>query len=280
MPLMTPPKPDARTAQQLEKRDKSLKDIITPITHPEESQRAHLEEVIDTEFLAANALLAHVEGSEWTVNYYNQVMTDGSEANPQALSQDAVHQQYRLVVGMGIKVTSEISQQQNSEDGSFTVTGAATTLPGLTPITGDMFTADVGDGRVGLFTITSSQRMSMLRDTVYGIEYRMTNFLTAETEHDLSEKVVETRYFNKDYLLNGEDPFLSTSDHNLEEELTKNYYSLLEYYMQLFSSREFRTLLLPTESGELTSAYDPMVLTLFHLIIHSIFTSFLSSIWF
>lgn len=267
MPLMTPPKPDARTAQQLEKRDKSLKDIITPITHPEESQRAHLEEVIDTEFLAANALLAHVEGSEWTVNYYNQVMTDGSEANPQALSQDAVHQQYRLVVGMGIKVTSEISQQQNSEDGSFTVTGAATTLPGLTPITGDMFTADVGDGRVGLFTITSSQRMSMLRDTVYGIEYRMTNFLTAETEHDLSEKVVETRYFNKDYLLNGEDPFLSTSDHNLEEELTKNYYSLLEYYMQLFSSREFRTLLLPTESGELTSAYDPMVLTLFHLII-------------
>ena len=75
MPLMTPPKPDARTATQLEKRDKSLKEIITPITHPEESQRAHLEEVIDTEFLAANALLAHVEGSEWTTNYYSQVMT-------------------------------------------------------------------------------------------------------------------------------------------------------------------------------------------------------------
>ena len=70
---------------------------------------------------------------------------------------------------MGIKVNGELSQDQNSEDGSFTVTGSATTLPGLTPITGDMFTADVGDGRVGLFTITSSRRMSMLRDTVYGL---------------------------------------------------------------------------------------------------------------
>ena len=267
MPLMTPPKPDARTRTQIEDKAKTIKDLVTPITHPEEAQRAHLEEVIDTSYLPTNSLLAHVEGSEWTVNYYGQVLTNGSEANPQALTQDAVHQQYRLITGLAIKVTSEISQEQNAEDGTFTVSGAATTLPGLVPNTGDMFTADVGDGRVGVFTITSSRRMSMLRDTVYGIEYQMTSFLTGEVEQDLSEKVVETRHFNKDYLLNGEDPFLSTSDAVTEKDLKSDYYTLIQHYLQAFYSREYKTVLLPDSNGNTASVYDPMVMKLFHLII-------------
>ena len=268
MPLMgQPTKPSASEETELKKKTDAINKIVTPISHPEESQRAFLEEVIDTHHLPTNALLTHIEGSDWTVNYSSQVLSQGSEANPQSLSQDPVHQQYSLIVGLEIKVTSALEQAQNTEDGTFTVTGTATTLPGLVPMSGDMFTADVGDGRVGVFTLTSSRRMSMMRDTVHEIEYIMTDYLTAGVEDDLSSKVVETRHFNMDYLLNGEDPFLDTVDFNLEGQLKESYYRMISWYVQLFYSREYKTLLVPDSQGVLTSTYDPNVLKLFHLII-------------
>lgn len=229
------------------KKAADVKALVTQSTSPEAAKRSHLEEVVDTEVINANALLTMVEGSSWTVNYYSQVLTSGSAANNQSFDQDPVHQQYRFLVGMELKVTAPLTQAENQETREFEVNGSATTYPGWIPNVGDMFIADVGDGRSGVFGVTNTERKSMFKDAVFNIDYTMVSYLTVEREADLSSKVVKTEYFNKEFLVAGANPFLDTQQHKWEKELANEYRRLVLVYHKSFYSRENKTLTSPCD---------------------------------
>jgi len=229
------------------KKAADMKALITSTSTPDAAKRSHLSEVVDTEVINANALLTMVEGSKWTVNYYSQVLTSESAGNNQSFDQDPVHQQYRFIVGMEFKVSTPLDQSENGETGEFQVTGTALTYPGWIPNEGDMFIADVGDGRSGVFGVTNTNRKSMFKDAVFEIEYTMVSYLTVERESDLSNKVVKTEYFNKEFLVAGENPFLDTEQHKWEKDLKTEYQRLVLVYHKSFYSRENKTITSPCD---------------------------------
>lgn len=208
---------------------------------------------VDTKMEPVAQLLTHVEGSSWTVNYYSQVLDLDSSTQGQGMGTSPVHQQYRLIREMELKVTSPLTTSQNSETNNLSVTGAATVYPFVIPNVGDMFLADVGSGREGLFEITDVSRMSVFKQAVHTIEYRMVDYSTDERRADLGKKVVQTFQYDKDFIRHGQNPLIFEEEYTFVEYLRRNYRSIADRYFNTFFSKELGTLILP---GQSTSTYD------------------------
>ena len=199
--------------------------------------------VVDSKVYPVSALLSHVEGSSWVVDYYSQLLGSNEElVGPQA-NQLGAYQQYRLIQKFEFKVTSPLSQQQDPESTTFKVTGGATIYSGLIPNVGDTFLADVGDGRTGQFNITASNRINVLEQSVYTVEYILLHYMTEQSQYDaLQSKVVDTLTFVKGYLTYGKNPMIEQSSLSNVQSLVKYKSSLLTRYLNNFFSPAFQTL--------------------------------------
>lgn len=211
---------------------------------------------VDTEMINVSNLLTHVEGSSWTVNYYSQVVDQDNVVAGQGLATPGSVQQYKLIVGMEFKVTSPLNTSQDSERNTMTVTGGATIYPFLIPNVGDMFLADVGAGREGLFQVTSVQRMSIYKQTCHTIEYTMIDYTSNDQTrvNDLNSKVIESLQYVRDFLVYGQNPLLVKDDYQHLQSLRWNYRQMIKSYIRSFYSSEYSTLILP---GQNNSTYDP-----------------------
>lgn len=221
---------------------------------PEETVRPKIEPevyrgiTIDTAYTPASSLLTYVEGSDWTVDYYSQVLGADSEPMPLSLGRDPVYQQYKRIKSMVIRVTTPLGFNQDTETTTMEVTGAATTFPFLVPNIGDMFVADVGDGRIGLFTVSDQPvRATILRDSVYTIQYVMVSELTKSQMDDLEAKSIQTFTYSHDSLINGLGPFVTEQDRIREANYSDTYHELVSRYLQDFYSTEHATLLVPDQ---------------------------------
>lgn len=208
---------------------------------------------VDTAMIPLSNLLSHVEGSSWTVNYYSQVLDLDSPTAGQGLGVNPIHQQYRLIKGMELKVTGPLTASQDPESKNMTYRGAANVYPFIIPNEGDMFLADIGSGREGLFQVTEVMRMSVFKQAVHSIEYTMVDYSTAERRADLDEKVVQTFQYAKDFLRHGQNPLLFEADYEVVQYLRRNYLSWCERYFKSFFSREYSTIILP---GQTHATYD------------------------
>ncbi len=137
-----------------------------------------------------------------------------------------------------------------------TTTGSSTMYPFLIPNEGDLFIADVGDGRLGQFTITSVQRLTNLKQTCYTVNYTLQAYVTQQMVADLTNKVVLTNYFVKDYMVYGKNPVIVDSAYNDMTWMKQTFPSLLNRFLKQFYSPDFRTLVVP---GQTVPTYDPYV---------------------
>lgn len=203
---------------------------------------------VDNRYTPAADLLIYVEGSPWVVNYYSQVLDADTPPMGQNLTLDPVYQQYKLIKGMEIRVTSPLSQSQNTEGGSMVVTGGAVFYPGLIPNVGDMFVADIGAGREGIFRVTTSSRKTIFKDSCYEVEYQLVDYTTPERLGDLSAKTVQTLQFIKDFLTYGQNPLVVEEVFAQGQQLVELYARLLNRYLRQFVSNEYMTLILPQQT--------------------------------
>lgn len=210
---------------------------------------------VDTRYIPQSALLTHVEGSSMTVNYYSQVVNDDSDLAGQNVTRNPVLQQYRLVKKMELKVTTPLTFQQVEETRNVNGTGVATVYPFIVPNIGDMFLTDVGDGREGIFKITSTVRKSIFKDTCYEINYEFIEFSDTNlfTIADLNTKVIETFVFVREFLEYGQNPVLLEEDAEIVRTLKFKYFDMLRQYFQEFLSNEYKTLVVP---GQNFATYD------------------------
>lgn len=219
---------------------------------------------VDAQYQPASSLLTHVEGASWTVNYYQQVLGADSQLSGQQVNLQAAYQQYRRIRGLELKVTTELTMSQNTEGGFMNVSGAATVYPFLIPNVGDMFVADVADGKEGLFKITNSEKKTIYRETCYTVEFILVKFLDAQTAGDLASKVVEKLVFVRDFLEHGQNPLLEDAQFAATALLVERYHQMFPRWLKEFTSTERMTLLVPGQEREL---YDPFlvkaVMTLF-----------------
>lgn len=208
---------------------------------------------VDQRWTPKSNLLTHVEGSSWIVDYYSQVLGKDSPLSGQQISLSSPYQSYKKIVGLEIKVTSALSTSQDDESKEMSVNGSAVVYHSVVPNDGDMFVADIGEGKKGLFRITSSTKKSIFRVACYEIGYSLDTDQEAK-RNDLESKVVESLYFNKDYLNLGRDPLILASDHQARLELKKTYEVMIYQYFKKFMSNEYKTLVLPAQKGR--SVYD------------------------
>lgn len=210
--------------------------------------------VIDTNYTPLTSILQHVDGASWIVNYYSQRIVPNSELVPQSLDLLPIYQQYLLIEQMEIKVTQALQSDQDEESKGMTITGTATTYGGFIPNKGDMFIADIGDGRAALFCLTNATKKSHMKDAVYAIDYELINYADAAYTSDLGRKTVETVVFEKDFLYLGQNPQVLTKDYASLKQFKQLYQELLGNYFRDFFSQEHKTLVIP---GQSEVSYDP-----------------------
>lgn len=225
----------------------------TPETPPSKPVQVKIEApeydgiTIDTQYVPSSAILLWGEGSLWTVDYYSQVLGKSNEPTAQDLDRDPIYQQYRLIKSMPLKVDGSLQFSQDDTVRYFEVTGNGYTYPFLTPNKGDMFIANIGDGRLGVFTITSAKRATILRDSVYNVEWSMVSELTAQRIEDFQKKVIETFYFSNTSLASGCGPFITTQDVGRNEEYQDIIQELTRRYLTDFFSPQHSTFLVPDQ---------------------------------
>lgn len=208
---------------------------------------------VDTKYVPAASLLTHVQGSSWTVNYFSQVLNTDNQVQPQQQGLDPVYQQYTLIRGLELRVTQPATSSQDPTTQALSVRGAANVYPFLKPNVGDMFLADVGDGREGVFQVTKSERRSMFKDAVHEIEYLLIDYSTPERVGDLQNKAVKTLQYVRNFLEYGQNPLLELDEFEVVRRLADRYQEICQSYFSSYVSKELRTLVLPAQE---TAVYD------------------------
>lgn len=226
------------------------------LTKPEHYHDYNKSIVVDSRYENLANLIVHIEGSNWKVNYYQQVLADDTQVAGHHPTVSPVNQQYIKIEEFILKVDTSLSWQQNNETKSGRVTGSAHVYPPFIPNQGDMFIADVGDGNPAIFKVILSEKLSIFKQASYRIEYELIDYADGHRLVDLDEKVIDRRFFDMDFLEYGQNPVLLESEKKYVLTIRKYYPILAENYFQRYYSERFRCMVLPIEDK---FVYDPFL---------------------
>lgn len=223
---------------------------------PEISDTAYKHSIVNAKRQPLGALLTHIEGSSWTVDYYSQVLGADEEPTPYDHQQSGAYQQYLYIKKYELKLQSELNTIVDPTDQTVAVTGSAVMYPYMKPNYGDAFIADMGDGNAGLFTVTEIEKKSFFKQACYEIQFVLSKYLDQAIEDDINTKVVKQTEFVKDFMTYGQNPIIATNEKLKYNKLTNLLEDTLNDWLGEFYSNEFRTILVPNGS---TPTYDPFI---------------------
>lgn len=208
--------------------------------------------VVDTKWVPRSSILTHIEGSSWVVDYYAQILDTDSNLSGQQYTKNPVYQSYKKIANLELKVKTALNTDQDDANKEMNVTGDAVLYPSIIPNEGDMFIADIGEGKSAVFRITSSKKNSIFKEACYDISYVLDTD-NNDKKLDLEQKTTVVYYYHKDYLMNGSDPLILKNEMDTLLNLKKVYDIMLYQYFKRFFSHEFKTLLVPSQ---LMPTYD------------------------
>lgn len=217
------------------------------LTKPEHYSEHHENVVVDSRYENLANLITHIEGANWKVNYYQQILEEHTALAGHNPTKDPIYQQYLKIEEMILKVDTALNWQQTNETKSGVVTGSAHVYPPFIPNQGDMFIGDIGDGNAAIFQVTVSEKLSLFKESVYRIEYTLIDYAEGDRVVNLDKKVVETRYFDHDFLEYGQNPVILKEEKKFLNAL-RHYYPIISenYFKRYFSSR-FKCMILPRD---------------------------------
>ncbi len=241
--------------------------VITPVSKPAKILDAgYHHSLVDAKATPMASLLTHIEGASWTVDYYSQVLGGDEELSPFQPTQLATYQQYSCIRGYELKLQGGLSTSDDGATSVMTVTGSANLYPYLKPNVGDAFIADIGDGLAGQFTVTSVNKLTIFKETCFNINFELSRYVDAELIATIEQRVVRNGHFQKDYMLYGQNPVLSSTGLTQRTTLESLESTLLTQWCTDSYSREYSTVLVP---GQNFATYDPgvtkAILTLYNV---------------
>jgi hypothetical protein len=222
---------------------------------PEAQPKNYKSVVYSDENVPLHSLIAYASGAPWSVDFYSQVVGEHNDLREIDPGQSGVYQQYSKTVAMEIRVNTPLTSGYDTEKGMTTVTGSAIVYPFLVPNVSDYFVSDVADNRKALFRITQVDRKTLSRDSVYGIEYELVNYVDLDNSiyDNLESKVIKSYRFSKDRLLEGLAPILKEEEFFKVTNLRALYSDLVSFYFKNFYNKLYFTLILP---GQEKAVYD------------------------
>lgn len=199
--------------------------------------------VIDTEYTPIAHLIKHSSGDMWTVDYYRQLVGLDDQLRPLAFDVDVAEQNYELIKGFKLRVDDPLDPDQDEESKEFTVTGAGAVTHGLVPNTGDMFVADIGNGKAGLLTVTSSVKANYTKDAAYLIRWGLvTEMDDKKWADELESKVSRTLHYVDELVELYDTPFMTESAFNTYVSLARQDERLIEFFKEMFWSKEVHSI--------------------------------------
>lgn len=236
-------------------------DVATPAPPQQPIQQIAVPDyrgvTVDTKVERVENLLTHVEGSEWVVQYYSQVLNTDSQTAGLNQTTSGVFQQYTRINEMELKVSSPLTTSQDPTTKQMVVRGSATIYPFLIPNMGDVFLADLGGGQEGIFQIVAApERKAVFTRTVHQIEYQLIDVNPGNRLADLNQKTVKTLWYDRDFHQHGQNPLLFEEEYQNKMYLRRSYREIIDRYFKAFFSREFKTMLMP---GQKPVVYDPFL---------------------
>lgn len=244
-----------------------IPNIDTVIAKPEveavkTQPKAYQGATVDTSETRFDQLTTYIAGQSWNVDFFSLIRGRDDDNRLQERDTHPIFQQYKLIKGFELKVTDPLSASQDSTTKDMTLKGSANVYGVLIPKEGDVFFADMGDGREGMFGVTASNRLTQYQSTIHSIEYS----LISPVDQELADKMYnfsaqETTVFHKDFLDTGNDPMISTEQTHTVNNLKEHYERLIALYFHDFFSRERQSLLVPNQrlNGAPRVTYDPFL---------------------
>lgn len=240
-------------------------EIPVPIHKPDN----YVGATVDSQYTPTSSLAAYLEGSAYTVNYYSGVRGANDPLSSFQRGISPVYQQYKLIKGFVLRLKGSLNHSHDNQTGTETITGTANVYHVLAPNKGDMFIADVGDGREGVFQVTNVAKMSVFLQAAHEIEFTLNYFNSSELNKELDSRIVDTLYFNYDYMASGNNPLIREHEVLTGISLSEHYTSLARSFMNDFFSPVVSTILVPDQDKP---TYDPfmtdLVLSLFTTEMH------------
>ncbi len=179
-------------------------------------------------------LKQYIEGSNWTVDYFNQAKGEDDNIDQLDPNTPATLQQYIEIKDFILKVISPLDISKPDE-----LEGSATIAYNIKPQVNDIFRVHISHGRLALFRLTEVDYKHYNLNGVFDVTYKLlaledVNPLYFEA---LNERIVKTYYFNKDSIMDESDPILLPSE-KIYQTLLKNTISeISEYYIYKFRDR-------------------------------------------
>ena len=212
--------------------------------------------VVDTTLTPHSSLITYIEGSNFYGDWYSQIVSGDEELSEFQPNQMPPYQQYHKIIKLQTKLPDSLSFSTDAETNVLTVSGTLTLFPHLIPNRGDVFIADVGDGRAGQFTVTNATQLSYFKETCYSVDIVLARWVDAALIAKLDERVVKTSYFVSDFLIYGKNPIIGEERLIAQSTIATFRKELFALYNTQFFSNEFHSYLAP---GQTESAYDPYV---------------------
>ncbi|UVD32098.1 indole-3-glycerol phosphate synthase/phosphoribosylanthranilate isomerase [Vibrio phage phiKT1028] len=211
--------------------------------------------IVDSEYTPHTSLLHNVSGQPIRCDYYRQYLGQGEEVLGLQLNDISTYQSYTEIRNLVYKRDGDPSRNWNEERYEVNQTWMGYFLFDLTPLKGDIFVQDIGDGRAGLVQLTKTpEPMSMARDKVYYCECTLLEEMTQEIEDNIRSKVVETSWFSSESALKGGHAIITENDRTLNDQLDRWAYMISQHLLTTHYWNPERTIAI--KEGE-DYIYDP-----------------------
>jgi hypothetical protein len=215
--------------------------------------------VVQTRNTPRQSLITQISGSVYVIDYFRQNRAANDQVRALALDLDPVYQSYDRISQMETRRQGDLSFSVNDTDKKRTVTGELTMYPGCpVPNEGDMFLADAGQGRRGIFQVTNAIPLSYYMQTCYSIQFSLMDIENADLLANLDLKTDQRYQFIKDFARSGKNPIIIDELYNDYRNLSRVQGTMISEYMRLFFDETSQTLMIP---GQERACYDPFLVT-------------------
>jgi hypothetical protein len=199
------------------------------------------------------SLISYVEGAPWTVDeYYRQIVGQHNDLKEVDVGLSPEYQSYSKIIKLELRLQQELSGQTDQETQFTSVEGSALVYGFLEPNPNDYFIAEVSHLRKALFRVTTVDRVTWRRESVFGIQFTMVDYVDRIPlqVQNLKDKTTSVYVFSKDRLMENLNPYLRTETYAIINDLNNARKKIGDYYLSAFSYTSTRTLNMPGQPGK------------------------------
>ena len=203
------------------------------------------------------AIQGYIQGHRVTVSYYHKRHNASDYRNTVADTSSVrgtIHDQYHLIQNFEITLEEGFSLDYDASKTESNVQGRAVLYPGINPTHGDLFIYNMGDGNMGLFSVTEITPLTWRNTRPHSIAFYLHSFVDDEIFARLEESTVQTTYFDKQTFLGDDSTLLLQDDYVNLLTLRDKKTVLSQLFFRNFYNKSMATIMDPD------GVYDPYLL--------------------